>query len=154
MIYFDTNVYCRPFDDQRQNRIREEGEAFKNIVAKIGRKKISLITSDVLEFEINNTVNIEKRRKAGNYLNLSSIYIDESEEILALAEKIKMKCSVKNMDSLHLSSACMGKAVYFVTCDDEILSKKSACELFLKSMGYNMLIYNPVEILKLIERRD
>ena len=47
-IYFDTCVYCRPFDDQTQNRIKNETEAFVNVL-KLGEMGIvTIVSSDVL----------------------------------------------------------------------------------------------------------
>ena len=47
-IYFDTCVYCRPFDDQTQNRIKKETAAFVNVL-KLGEMGIvTIVSSDVL----------------------------------------------------------------------------------------------------------
>ena len=50
--YFDTNVLCRPFDDQTIKRIQRETEAFERILEKIRAKEAAFITSDILVFEI------------------------------------------------------------------------------------------------------
>ena len=51
-IYFDTCVYCRPFDDQTQNRIKKETEAFVKVL-KLGEMGIvTIVSSDVLIDEI------------------------------------------------------------------------------------------------------
>ncbi len=47
-IYFDTCVYCRPFDDQTQNRIKKETAAFVKVL-KLGEMGIvTIVSSDVL----------------------------------------------------------------------------------------------------------
>ena len=52
LLYFDTNVLCRPFDDQTIKRIQRETEAFEQILEKIRAKEAAFITSDILVFEI------------------------------------------------------------------------------------------------------
>jgi hypothetical protein len=52
LLYFDTNVLCRPFDDQTIKRIQRETEAFERILEKIRAKEAAFITSDILVFEI------------------------------------------------------------------------------------------------------
>ena len=49
-IYFDTCVYCRPFDDQTQNRIKKETEAFVKVL-KLGEMGIVTIVSSDYEKE-------------------------------------------------------------------------------------------------------
>lgn len=52
LLYFDTNVLCRPFDDQTVRRIRRETEAFERILENIEAKKAAFITSEILVFEV------------------------------------------------------------------------------------------------------
>jgi len=40
IIYLDTNVYCRPFDNQSQKKISKETEAVSDIYDKIASKPI------------------------------------------------------------------------------------------------------------------
>lgn len=47
-IYFDTCVYCRPFDDQSQERIEKETEAFAKILKLAELGKVTIVSSDVL----------------------------------------------------------------------------------------------------------
>ena len=47
LLYFDTNVLCRPFDDQTIRRIRKETEVFERILEKIRAKEAAFITSDI-----------------------------------------------------------------------------------------------------------
>ena len=51
-VYLETNVYCRPLDDQRDSRIHEETEAFLQIVDNVERGKLLVISSDYVKFEI------------------------------------------------------------------------------------------------------
>jgi hypothetical protein len=68
LIYLDTNVYSRPFDDQRQSDIQEEANAFVEIIAEVEAKRLSLLGSDILRFEVHNILGEEKRAKVKDYL--------------------------------------------------------------------------------------
>ena len=52
LLYFDTNVLCRPFDDQTNRRIRRETEAFQRLLERIEANEAAFITSEILLFEI------------------------------------------------------------------------------------------------------
>lgn len=51
LIYLDTNVYCRPLDDQSNSRIHQEAQAFLQIVDKAERGRIEIVSSDYVKFE-------------------------------------------------------------------------------------------------------
>ena len=51
-VYLDTNVYFRPFDDQNQDRIQKETDAFIEILRDMQSKKLSTISSDILYYEV------------------------------------------------------------------------------------------------------
>ncbi|NQE05115.1 hypothetical protein C5S32_04525 [ANME-1 cluster archaeon GoMg1] len=50
-IYLDTNVWCRPFDGQTQQRIIDEGEAFLKILEKVHtERKYKIKVKNPIEF--------------------------------------------------------------------------------------------------------
>ncbi len=51
-IYLDTCIYCRPFDDQSQDRIAKETEAFAKILKLAELGKVIIVGSDVLSDEL------------------------------------------------------------------------------------------------------
>lgn len=51
-VYLDTNVYCRPLDDQSDRRIRKESRAFLEIADKALRGEIETVSSDYVKFEV------------------------------------------------------------------------------------------------------
>ncbi|OGW00072.1 MAG: hypothetical protein A3D97_08275, partial [Nitrospinae bacterium RIFCSPHIGHO2_12_FULL_39_42] len=106
-VYLDTNVYCRPFDDQSQKRIQEETDAFEEILEATKEGKFFLLSSDILVYEVSN-------------ISLCKNRVEEVEDIKDLAIIIRYRCSIKDRDALHLASAIIGKADYFLTCDNEI----------------------------------
>ena len=47
-IYLDTCIYCRPFDDQSQDRIEKETKAFVELLKLAEMGKVAIVSSDVL----------------------------------------------------------------------------------------------------------
>ncbi len=62
-IYFDTSCLGRPFDDQIQDRIRLEAEAVVLIFAHIQDGDWQWITSEVVDYEIQQTPDPVKRAR-------------------------------------------------------------------------------------------
>lgn len=126
LIYLDTNVYSRPFDDQTQSEIQEEANAFLEIVADVKVGKLALLGSDILEFEVQNILSEEKRAKIVNYLELCSQHTENSEDMLKLGQRIENGCHIRARDALHIASAILGQARYFLSCDRRVTEMKTA----------------------------
>jgi hypothetical protein len=79
LIYLDTNVYARPFDDQTQPAIREEANAFLAIITAVKDGKLELLGSDILAFEVARILSEDKRTKVEKALSLCAQHVDQSE---------------------------------------------------------------------------
>lgn len=108
LIYLDTNVYSRPFDDQTQANIQEEANAFLKIIAEVKANKLSLLCSDILDFEVQNILSEEKRAKIEDFLDLCAEHIESSDEVLNVGKRIENNCPVRARDALHIASAILG----------------------------------------------
>lgn len=124
LIYLDTNVYSRPFDDQTQANIQEEANAFLKIIAEVKANKLSLLCSDILDFEVQNILSEEKRTKIEDFLDLCAEHIESSDEVLNVGKRIENNCPVRARDALHIASAILGQARYFLSCDKKVTQKK------------------------------
>jgi len=62
-LYLDTCVYNRPFDDQTQERISLETQAFLIILEKIEKKIYTLLISEVNFFENERNKRFERKIK-------------------------------------------------------------------------------------------
>ena len=62
-IYLDACCLNRPFDDQRQPRIRLEAEAISLILQKLHQREWEWIGSEVLVYELEQTVAVERRER-------------------------------------------------------------------------------------------
>lgn len=126
LIYMDTNVYSRPFDDQTLTDIQAEADAFLQIIADVKNGELLLLGSDILDFEVHNVLNEEKRTKIKDYLSLSRKHTENSEEILNLGKQIQNDCHIRARDALHIASAIIGQARYFLSCDKRVMEMKQA----------------------------
>ena len=86
LIYLDTNVYARPFDDQTRSTIQAEADALLIIIEAVKAGRLSLLSSDILFFEVHNILNEEKKTKVMEYLTLCTHHIESSDEILNLGK--------------------------------------------------------------------
>jgi len=150
LLYLDTNVFCRPFDDQTTGGIREETEAFAVILEKIKENEAALVTSDLLLFEIRRIISAEKRSKASVYLPLSSRHYSLDDESLQLAREIMARFKVEPRDSLHLASALLMEAQYFLTCDDGVTKrfKNKPLSAMMTPMVRSIGVMNPVDFVR------
>ncbi len=126
LVCLDTNVYSRPFDDQTQKSIQAEANAFLKIVAGVKNDVIRLLGSGILRFEVNEILDDEKRTKISSYLELCREHIASSEEVVTLGKMIQKECHIRARDALHIASAIIGNARYFLSCDNAVTQKKRA----------------------------
>jgi predicted nucleic acid-binding protein len=141
-IYLDNCCFNRPFDNQSQIRIYIESQAKLFVQEKIRINEIELVWSYILDYENNFNPFEERRTVIKHWKNKSIIDISESQEILQNAEYLTKK-GIKSKDALHIACAIDGKCDYFLTTDDDILSKLKTFE--------KIIVINPVNFLNLIE---
>jgi len=126
LIYLDTNVYARPFDNQTQPNIQEEANAFLTIIAAVKTGKLELLGSDILAFEVAQILSEDKRAKVEKAVTMCGQHVDQSDEILSLGKIIENRCGIRARDALHVASAILGVARYFLSCDQRITERKRA----------------------------
>lgn len=126
-VYLDNCCFNRPFDDQRQTRVRLESEAKLCIQEHIRDGMLELVWSYILDFE--NAANpFEERRIAiSGWKQSATIDIEETTAILQQANAL-VGCGLKAKDALHISCAIAGGCAYFVTTDDDILKRGKAVQ--------------------------
>jgi len=126
LVYLDTNVYARPFDDQTRSTIQAESDAFLTIIEAANAQRLRLLSSDILLFEVHNILNEEKRTKVLEYIKLCTHHIESSDEALGLGKQIQQQCSTRARDALHIGYAMLGNARYFLSCDTNVTKMKHA----------------------------
>ena len=78
--------------------------------------------------------------------------VSSSRRLISLSQEFIFKCTIGSLDSLHLAAACVGKADFLLTCDDEILDHGVCIETLASEKGYRLKVRNPVNYLD--ERRS
>lgn len=150
LVYCDTNIYCRPLDDQSQPRINAETEAFLGILERVERNEITLVGSDILTAEVSRISSAPKRKLVELYLAHCTRHIPASTPIVQIADELVKQAQLKPKDAFHIASACGGQVRYFLTCDDQVTSKSEPVARLTKQLGFEVMVLNPLEFLSLV----
>ncbi|PIP13734.1 MAG: PIN domain-containing protein [bacterium (Candidatus Stahlbacteria) CG08_land_8_20_14_0_20_40_26] len=121
-VYLDTSVYNRPFDDQSQPRVRIETLAFISVLQLVESDKIDLISSRVLEYENSKNPFSHRRKWIEHYISFAKYIQGVTPSIKKRARELE-KQGLEPIDALHIACAEASEVNYFLTCDDEILSR-------------------------------
>jgi len=139
-IYLDTYSIYRPLDIKNQTRILLEAEAVLGIIMLCDLKEIELVSSFVLEFEINNNLLPIRREHGRQVLALASFTVPLTESIEQRA-RVLCQFGLQPLDALHLASAEEANAHYLCTCDDNFLKKSSI-------LNSRVAVVSPIDCLK------
>ena len=140
-VYLDMCCLKRPFDDQAQPRIRLESEA---VLALLGAtpQRAQFLRAPALDLENEQNPLPVRAGRVRQWLEalpaLPLVDVDlikRTEELMALG--------FKNFDALHLSSAELGGAEVFVSCDDRLLAAAGRHAAVLR-----IRVVNPVVLAK------
>ena len=135
-LYIDLNCFNRPFDDQRQERVRQETEAVFGILNRVVDGKDTLIWSWVISFENAQHPRPDRRDEIALWKNRAASLIALSAGIKERARQLEEQ-EMPALDATHLASAEAGGADVFVTCDDDIMRRARRLKLGLR-------VVNPV----------
>jgi len=122
MIYLDVCCLNRPFDDKTQDRIRLESEAVLAVLSGCEKGKWYLAGSEVIEYEISLTPDLEKREKVLAFTGLAHDRIKIDAGIKKRANNL-VGMGFKPLDALHLACAESVFAEVLLTTDDKFLNK-------------------------------
>jgi predicted nucleic acid-binding protein len=136
-IYLDVCCLCRPFDNQLVPRIKLESEAISFILLLIERGELSMVNSEIIEYEVSKIVNPEKRFKVELLLRYSEDKILVNEKIAKRALFFESK-GLQSYDSLHLACAENAADILF-TVDKDFHEKAKK----IKDLKINII--NPLE---------
>ena len=130
-IYLDACCWNRPFDDYSQSRVHLEAEAVLSILEMVESRKVEIISSDIVDDEISQNPDRERREKVELLLKAASSYISLTATIEKRAEELQ-KRNIPPHDALHLASAESAQADYFLTTDDNLLRRAARNQAALK----------------------
>lgn len=118
------------------------------IQGRVNRRKVNLLGSDVLRYEVIKIEKAQKRAEAVKNIAMCRLWIEQHEAIRALAEDLIRSCGLGARDALHLAAAAMGKAERFLTCDQGIVRKTKRINAVLARLNQKLAIENPVIFLQ------
>jgi len=121
-IYLDNCCFNRPFDDQKQLRIKLETEAKLRIQEDIRSGSHQLVWSYILDYENSRNPFRERREQITRWRTYSTADIEEDVKIVDIATRVNQH-GIKKMDSLHIACAITAEVDYFLTTDDKILKR-------------------------------
>ncbi len=141
-IYLDACCLNRPFDDQRQPRIRLEAEAISLILQKLHQREWEWIGSEVLVYELGQTVDVERKERLLLLAGQSHQVVEITEKILKQAEKLEAS-GFESYDAIHLACAEEAKVDVFLTTDDNIQKTSNR-----NKEVFSFMVSNPVRWLE------
>jgi predicted nucleic acid-binding protein len=115
-FYLDTCCLNRPLDDKSQVLVAIEAEAVLALLTLCESGIATLLSSDVIRFEVDRTPNPQRRTFVSETLALAATTISLTAEIDGRARDLAAQ-GFSALDALHLASAEAGGADYFCTCD-------------------------------------
>jgi predicted nucleic acid-binding protein len=117
-VYLDVCCLCRPFDDQKMNRIHLEAEAIKEILVRC-TKDWTLVDSDAVSFEISRIPDRTRMKKAEKLTNLAKEHVKITKTVSKRYHEF-VEMGIDSADALHLACAESAGAV-LLTTDDAII---------------------------------
>jgi predicted nucleic acid-binding protein len=139
-LYLDMCCFKRPFDDQRQPRVRREAEAVSTIVGQAEQSRFALVRSPALLVENDANPREDRRLAAALWIDGAAVDVSHSPEVEARAREISA-LGFAPLDALHVAYAEAAGARILLTCDDAmgILGKRHAGVL-------RTVIANPLDL--------
>jgi predicted nucleic acid-binding protein len=123
-VYLDVCCLNRPFDDQRQDRIRLESEALLLILSRIENAGWEWVSSQVVDLEIQRTPDPDRRTRVG------MISVGANRHVSITDKEIEQALVLERLgfgayDALHIAAAESGGAEVLLTTDDAFIRMAS-----------------------------
>ncbi|BAP57933.1 hypothetical protein THII_3636 [Thioploca ingrica] len=135
-------MFNRPFDDQKQIRIRLESEAKLYLQEPIKVGNLKLVWSYMMDFENEQNPFAERREAIKRWKKWALVDVSETAALLDQANRL-ITLGLNGKDALHVASAIEGQAQYFLTTDDKMMKKL---------LGFNKIqVISPIEFIKVFD---
>jgi hypothetical protein len=136
LVYMDCCCLNRPADDQTQDKIRIETDAIIGILFRCFYGSWKLIGSDIIEYEIIKTPDLNKLNKALNLYSVKKETIELNNTIETRALEAQ-KYGLKPFDSLHFASAEYRNVDVLLTVDKDFIK-------YSKNINSSLRVENPI----------
>jgi len=121
-VYLDTCSLHRPVDNKAELRVAMESEAILGILALAQIQAVTLVSSEVLAFEVDQNPHPQRRAFVSAVLDRAQVEVLLTDAIEHRAEVLVQR-GFKPLDALHLACAEAERVDYFCSCDDRLLNK-------------------------------
>jgi predicted nucleic acid-binding protein len=121
-IYLDTCSLQRPLDDKSQARIALEAESILSILTLWEAATITLVSSEILQFEIDQISQPQRKAFVSAILDRIQTTVMLTDEVTQRAKKLE-QYGLKALNALHVAIAEAAQVDYFCTCDDRLLKR-------------------------------
>ena len=138
-IYLDTCCLQRPLDEKSQIRVQLEAEAVLAVLTLCASDRATLVSSEVLQVELNKNPNPQRRVFVAEILARAEISIEIDQTITRRAKNLE-NIGFKGMDALHLAAAEAARVDYFCSCDDRLVKRARAY------LAGSMRVVTPLEL--------
>ena len=119
-VYLDVCCLNRPFDDQRQIRVRIESEAVLWILQQIDVGKWQHVSSEMTTAEVLAMRDPERQARILALLPPPTAIMRVTPSVLNRAAELQ-RLGLRTPDAVHVAAAEVQKADAFLTCDDQLL---------------------------------
>jgi len=137
VVYLDTSVYGRPFDDPAVGSNRREMRAVQTLVDAIQEGNAQLVSSFVVRDECARA-NPDVQALEQAMRELAQTVVPATPEVEALAARLTAEAGLKPGDSRHVACAVLAGASDFLSCTPRRISKQAAVEAVL-GHGFPMM---------------
>jgi predicted nucleic acid-binding protein len=140
LLYLDLNCFNRPFDDQTQDRVRQETTAVLSILQRIELGFDQLAWSAVLAFENAQHPLPDRRDEIARWGRRAAVIAPIDQYVSTMAEQLN-KAGITPLDAAHVACAEAIGCDRLLTCDDRLLRIARAQQLAV-------VVQNPLEYLE------
>ena len=138
-VYLDNCCLNRPFDDQRQARIRMESEAVIIVLNRVEAGEVQWVSSDALRIEASRQPDNDRRQRILALIARADEHVFITNIVRERAIQVA-KMSFTSYDALHIACAENGKVDVLFTTDDRMIRKAA---MHADALHVNVL--NPVK---------
>jgi len=122
LIYLDNCCFNRPFDNQKQIRIRIETEAKLFIQEEILTGNFRMAWSYMLDYENEANPFPERKETIANWKKQAVADTGETKTLLSIASRLNT-IGIKAKDALHVASSVVMQCDYLITTDIYLVKK-------------------------------
>jgi hypothetical protein len=130
IVYLDTSVYGRPFDDPAVGANRREIRAVRALVDAIQEGDAQLVSSFAVQDECARA-NADVQALEQAMREFAQTVVPATPEVEALAARLTAEAGLKPGDSRHIACAVLAGASDFLSCTPRRISKQAAIEAVL-----------------------